>query len=147
MVPIENIQEFRSVGSWNVSFCARLHGSWQSGRSGRTKEPLAGPGAFKRSGHFLWCSIFGIAQKLLVCHKLLKCYGNLQDKFQLTTLLLIKERLIYVFFVRTKDHILYTYFIRRNDHVFVHLENCFKCGVPLDPPRLAQISNLSACAS
>ena len=31
---------------------------------------VAGPGAFKRSGHFLWCRIFGKAQKLSVCHKL-----------------------------------------------------------------------------
>ena len=83
MVPIENIQEFRSDGSCNVSFCTSLHGSLQSGRSGRSKEPLAGPGPFKRSGHFLWRSIFGKAQKQLVCHKLLKCCGNLQDKFQL----------------------------------------------------------------
>ena len=31
MLPIENIQEFRSVGAMNVT----------SGQSGRTKEPLA----------------------------------------------------------------------------------------------------------
>ena len=24
MMPIENIQEFRSVGAWNVSFCAQF---------------------------------------------------------------------------------------------------------------------------
>ena len=52
------------------------------------KEPLAEPGAFKRSGHFLWRSIFGKVQKLSVCHKLVKSKGILQDKFQLTTPLL-----------------------------------------------------------
>ena len=52
---------------------------FQSGQSGR--NPLAGPGSFKRSGHFLRCTIFGKAQKLSVCHKLVKCYCNFQDKF------------------------------------------------------------------
>ena len=33
----------------------------------------------------------------------------------------------------------YTYFIQGDDNVFVQIENCFKCGVPLDPPRFAQI--------
>ena len=50
MMPIENIQEFRSVGAWNVSFCAQFA---CRGTSGRTEEPLVGPGTFKRSGHFL----------------------------------------------------------------------------------------------
>lgn len=31
--------------------------------------------------------VFGKAQKLSVGHKLVKCYGNLQDKFKRTTLL------------------------------------------------------------
>ena len=44
----ENIQEFRSDGAWNVSFC----------------------------------TIFGKAQKLSVCYKLVKCYGNSPDKFK-----------------------------------------------------------------
>ena len=34
MLPIENVQEFRSVGAMNIT----------SGQSGRTKEPLAGQG-------------------------------------------------------------------------------------------------------
>ena len=62
-------------------FAHSLHAGFHSGR---TKEPLAGPGAFKQSGHFLSCRIFSKAQKLLVCHKLVKCYSNLQGKFQLT---------------------------------------------------------------
>ena len=33
----------------------------------------------------------------------------------------------------------YTYFIKCDDDVFVQIKNCFKCGVPLEPPRLAQI--------
>ena len=62
-------------------FVHNLHASLQSSQSGRTvKEPLARPGAFKWSGHFLWYRIFGKAQKLSVCHKLVKCYGNLQEK-------------------------------------------------------------------
>ena len=44
----ENIQEFRSDGAWNVSFC----------------------------------TLFGKAQKLSVCYKLVKCYGNSPDKFK-----------------------------------------------------------------
>ena len=56
-------------------------------------EPLARPGAFKQSGHFLWCTIFGKAQKLSVCHKLVKCYCKFQDKFQLTALLICLFRL------------------------------------------------------
>ena len=51
MMPIENAQEFRSVGTWNVSFWAQftdsLHAGLQSGQSDRTKEQLAGRGAFK----------------------------------------------------------------------------------------------------
>ena len=88
MMPIDNIEEFRSVGAWKVSFCAQFAWRLTSGQSGRSKEQLAGPRAFKRSGHFLWCRIFGKAQKLSVCHKLEKCYGNLQEKIQLTTPLL-----------------------------------------------------------
>ena len=45
MMPIENIQEFRSVGAWNVSFCAqfacRLTSSQSGpdrGTTGRTKD-------------------------------------------------------------------------------------------------------------
>ena len=86
-------------------FAHSLHAGFQSGW---TKEPLAGgPGTFKQSGHFLSYRIFSKAQKLLVCHKLVKCYSNLQDKLQLTTPLLRWEILIYVLFARTKDHILY----------------------------------------
>ena len=44
----ENIQEFRSDGAWNVSFC----------------------------------TLFGKAQKLSVCYRLVKCYGNSPDKFK-----------------------------------------------------------------
>ena len=33
----------------------------------------------------------------------------------------------------------YTYFIKCDDDVFVQIKNCFKCGLPLDPPRFAQI--------
>ena len=92
-IPIENMREFRSDGAWNVSFCAQfnLHTGLRSGQSDRTKESLASPGTFKRSPHFLWCRNFGKAQKLSVCHKSVKCYGNLQDKFQLTSLLLIEK--------------------------------------------------------
>ena len=31
-MPTENIQEFRSVSAWNVSFAHSLHGSLQSGQ-------------------------------------------------------------------------------------------------------------------
>ena len=34
-------------------------------------------------------------------------------------------------------------FIKRDDNVFVQIENCFKCGVPLDPSRLVQIFHLA----
>ena len=71
------IQEFRSVGAWNVTFCAQFACRLTSGQSSRTKEPLARPGAFKQSGHFLWSRIFGKAQELPICHKSVKCYGNL----------------------------------------------------------------------
>ena len=81
MMPIEDIQERRSDGAWNVSFSALLMPAYKVAK-------VAGPGAFKRSGHFLWWRIFDKAQKLSVCHKLVKCYGNLQDKLQLTSLLL-----------------------------------------------------------
>ena len=53
MMPIENIQDFRSVCAWNLSFCAQFACRLTSSQSGRTKEPLVGPGTFKRSGHFL----------------------------------------------------------------------------------------------
>ena len=42
MMPIENIQEIRSVCAWNILFARSLHAGLQSGR---TKEPLAVPGA------------------------------------------------------------------------------------------------------
>ena len=60
-------------------FAHRLH-------AGLPLAKVAEQGAFKlkRSGHFLWCKILGKAQKLSAFHKLVKCYGNLQDKFQLT---------------------------------------------------------------
>ena len=57
-------------------FAHSFHAGLQCGQSGRAKEPLAGPGAFKRSGYFVSCRIFRKAQKLSVCHKLVKCYGN-----------------------------------------------------------------------
>ena len=37
----------------------------------------------------------------------------------------------------------YTYFIKCDDNVFVQMKNCFKCGVPVDPPRLAQMFQLA----
>ena len=40
---IENIQEFRWDGSWDVDFCAKCACRLQGGQSGRTKEPLAVP--------------------------------------------------------------------------------------------------------
>ena len=49
-------------------FAHSLHDGLQSGQSGRTKEPLAEPGAFKRSDHsmtqhFRQCSeAFGLSQ-------------------------------------------------------------------------------------
>ena len=54
-------------------FCAQFACRLTSGQSGRTKEPLARPGAFKQSGHFLWSRILGKAQELPICHKLVKC--------------------------------------------------------------------------
>ena len=45
MMPIEYIQEFRSDGAWNVSFCALLMPAYKVAK-------VAGPGAFKRSGSF-----------------------------------------------------------------------------------------------
>ena len=45
MMPIEDIQERRSDGAWNVSFCALLMPAYKVAK-------VAGPGAFKRSGHF-----------------------------------------------------------------------------------------------
>ena len=33
----------------------------------------------------------------------------------------------------------YTYFIKYDDNVFVQIKNFFKCGLPLDSPRFAQI--------
>ena len=52
------------ISAWNVSCCAQF-------ACRLTKEPLAGSGTFKRSGHFLWCRIFGKARKLSVCHNLI----------------------------------------------------------------------------
>ena len=46
MMPIEDIQEPRSDGAWNVSFCALLMPGYKVAK-------VARPGAFKRSGHFL----------------------------------------------------------------------------------------------
>ena len=46
-MPIENIQEFTSAGAWNISFSAQFAYGLTGGQSGRTMEPLAGPGAFK----------------------------------------------------------------------------------------------------
>ena len=43
----ENIREFTSVGAWNISFSAQFAYGLTGGQSGRTMEPLAGPGAFK----------------------------------------------------------------------------------------------------
>ena len=85
MKRIENIQEFRALSAWNILFAHSLHAGLQKGR---TKEPLTGPGAFKRRGYFLRPRICGEAQKLSVCYKSVKCFGTEQDKFQLTTLLL-----------------------------------------------------------
>ena len=51
MMPLENKQEFRSVGAWNVSFYSQFACRDTSAKG--TKEPLAGPRDFKRSGHFL----------------------------------------------------------------------------------------------
>ena len=46
MMPIENTQEFRSVGAWNVfflrTFCMPAY----------KVAKVAGPEAFKRNGHF-----------------------------------------------------------------------------------------------
>ena len=81
MMPTENIRNLDQLVLGTLLFTSCLQAGLHSGRSGRTKELLAEPGAFKRNGHFLWCSIFGKAQKLSVCHKLVKCYGNLQDKY------------------------------------------------------------------
>ena len=47
-MPLENIQEFRSDGTWSVSFCALLMPAYNVAK-------VAGPGGtFKRSGHFLY---------------------------------------------------------------------------------------------
>lgn len=51
-----------------------------------------------------------------------------------------------VFLVWIKPDVIicgYTYFTKCDENVFVQIKNCFKCGVPLDPPRLAQIFQLA----
>ena len=45
-----------------------------SGQSDRTRD-------LQTERSFSMMQDFGKAQKLSVCHKLVKCYGNLQDKF------------------------------------------------------------------
>ena len=110
MMPIENIQEFTSVGTWNVSCCAQfacLLSKWPKWPEQGTE--LAGSGTFKRSGHFLWCRIFGKAQKLsvvtsLISNMLRKLTGQISTHYSSFE---IKKILIYAFFVRTKDHTLY----------------------------------------
>ena len=54
-MPIENIQELYQLVLGTLLFAHSLHAGLQgkSGQSGQTKEPLAGPEAFKRSGRFL----------------------------------------------------------------------------------------------
>ena len=37
MMPKENIQQFRSVGAWNVSFCTQVACRLTPGKSGRTR--------------------------------------------------------------------------------------------------------------
>ena len=86
-MPTENIQEFRSVSAWNVSFVHSLHASFQSAQVAEPINHWLDQGPSNRNGLYLQCRIFGKAQKLLCCHNLVKCYGNLQDKFQFTTLL------------------------------------------------------------
>ena len=59
LTAIENIQEVRSDGAWNASFCALLMPAYNEAGS-RNHWPRD----FKRSGYFLWCRIFCQAQKL-----------------------------------------------------------------------------------
>ena len=54
--------------------------NWR-GQSGRTKDwPLRMAGAVT-----FYDAEFSASLEAVGCHKLVKCYGNLQDKFQLTT--------------------------------------------------------------
>ena len=53
MMPTENIRNLDQLVLGTLLFASCLQAALQSGRSGRTKELLAEPGAFKRSGHFL----------------------------------------------------------------------------------------------
>ena len=48
-----------------------------------------------------------------------------------------------VWFNRTSSFVGTHMFIKRDDNVFVQIENCFRCGVPLDPSRLVQIFHLA----
>ena len=80
MMPKENIQQFRSVGAWNVSFCTQVACRLTPGQSGRTRGLQ-----IKTERSFSMMQDFGQSSlKLSAFHKLVKCYGNLQDKFQLT---------------------------------------------------------------
>ena len=87
MMPTENIQEFRSVSAWNVSFAHSLHASLQSGQVAELINHWLDQGPSNGNGLYLQCRIFSKAQKLSFCHNLVKHYGNIQDKFQLPTLL------------------------------------------------------------
>ena len=82
------MQEFSSDGAWNVSLCAQFAGwlsKWPKWPDQGTTEWTRG---LQTERSFSMIRIFGKARKLSVCHKLVKCYGNLQDKFQRTNLLL-----------------------------------------------------------
>ena len=85
----ENIQEFRSDGAWNVSFGTRLMPAYKVTKVAGTRNHSRTRGLQTELSFFMMqARIFGKVQMLSVCYKLVKCYGNSPDKFQLTTLLL-----------------------------------------------------------
>ena len=65
ITPTENIQEFRSVSAWNVSVCVQFVCRLTKSPRRRTKEPMARPGAFKRSGLYYDA---GFSAGLKSCH-------------------------------------------------------------------------------
>ena len=72
MMPIENIQEFRSVCAWNFFFLRTVCMPAYKVAGPRSLWPDQGPSMKE----FSMIQEFGKVQKLPVCHKLVKCYGN-----------------------------------------------------------------------
>ena len=82
MILSENIQEFRSVGAWNLCFCAHF----ASGVTMWPKWPDHGTTGWTRGlqTQRLFCmkKVFREGSRAVDLDELVKCYGNLQDKFQ-----------------------------------------------------------------